>query len=91
MPPHLLDLLYLYSLASKLRSSELNLLAVPLCQLSTEGGRFGVIVPKLWNALPLTLRNISHLSIPLMYILICILDNVTSMAVCVCYLWECRI
>lgn len=44
---HLSDLLYLYSPGSKLRSSELDLLAVPLCQLSTLGGRFGVNAHKL--------------------------------------------
>lgn len=61
-PPYLSDLLYPYSPACSLRSSELGLLSTPRFWLSTVGGRsFSVNAPKLWNSLPLTLHNITSL------------------------------
>lgn len=62
-PPYLSDLLFTYRPARSLRSTELGLLSIPRFRLSTVGGRsFSVNAPKLWNSLPLSLRNISSVA-----------------------------
>lgn len=56
-PQYIADMLTPYSSFRTLRSSGQNLLIVPKTRLKTRGDRsFQAVAPKLWNALPLSLR-----------------------------------
>lgn len=57
-PGYLSDLLQTYTPLRSLRSSDLLLLAVPRSRLVHRGDRaFAVVAPKLWNNLPLHIRQ----------------------------------
>ena len=57
-PRYLTDLLTAYKPARSLRSTTKHLLVQPCCNLKTYGERaFSVAAPRLWNALPLNIRN----------------------------------
>ena len=57
-PRYLTDLLTAYKPSRSLRSSTKHLLVQPCCNLKTYGERaFSVAAPRLWNALPLNIRN----------------------------------
>ena len=56
-PPYISDLIKLNVPARTMRSSGQRLLGVPYTHLKTSGDRsFQAVAPKLWNALPLSLR-----------------------------------
>ena len=58
-PLYISELLSPYRPPRQLRSSELSLLKVPTTTLKTFGDRaFSAIAPKLWNELPLDIREI---------------------------------
>ena len=57
-PPYLCELLAPYEPVRALRSCDQNLLNMPSFRLQTFGGRaFSVTAPRLWNQLPLHLKN----------------------------------
>ena len=63
-PPYLSELLHPYAPARCLRSADLLLLEVPRSKRKLRGdGAFSVAAPKLWNELPLHIRQASLLSI----------------------------
>lgn len=63
-PAYIKDFLQPYNSSSNLRSSEQVLLAVPRSSLKTKGDcAFGVVTPKLCNALPLDLRSVDSVFI----------------------------
>lgn len=63
-PPYLSELLHPYSPARSLRSADQLLLSVPKTKRKLRGDRaFAVAAPKLWNALPLHIRQASSLSV----------------------------
>ncbi|KAL6455414.1 hypothetical protein MHYP_G00361580 [Metynnis hypsauchen] len=62
-PLYLSDLLHLYAPSRSLRSADLSLLAVPKTKRKLRGDRaFSVAAPKLWNDLPLHIRQADSLS-----------------------------
>ena len=62
-PQYLSDLLRLYTPLRSLRSSSADLLSVPNFKMSSFGGRaFSCVAPKLWNALPLHIRQMDSIS-----------------------------
>ncbi len=59
-PAYLNDLLFNYTPHRLLRSSSLNLLSIPKAKTVTYGDRsFSVIAPKLWNDLPIVVKQCS--------------------------------
>ena len=63
-PSYICDLLVKYKPSRTLRSSDASLLVVPQSQLATYGDRaFSIAAPRLWNNLPLCLRNCSSLAV----------------------------
>jgi len=59
-PTYIADLIQIYAPARSLRSESQFQLAVPKTRLKTRGDRaFSVVGPKLWNSLPLHVRNAS--------------------------------
>lgn len=61
-PPYLAELLHPYIPSRSLRSADQLLLTVPRTRLKLRGERaFAVAAPKLWNALPLHIRQVSSL------------------------------
>ena len=63
-PSYLSDLLKPYVPTRALRSSSQGLLQVPRVRLSTFGARsFASFAPRLWNDLPVALRNIDSLDV----------------------------
>uniref|UniRef100_A0A8C6LXF7 Reverse transcriptase domain-containing protein n=1 Tax=Nothobranchius furzeri TaxID=105023 RepID=A0A8C6LXF7_NOTFU len=57
-PPYLCELVHYYNPLRALRSEDKLLLAVPNARLKSRGERaFSVCAPKLWNALPLLVRQ----------------------------------
>ena len=57
-PHYLRDLLVQYTPERELRSSDKELLVIPRSRLSSMGGRaFSALAPRVWNTLPLSLRN----------------------------------
>ena len=57
-PSYLSDLLIHYRPSRTLRSSDKELVVQPRCHLKTYGERaFSFIAPKLWNALPLSIKR----------------------------------
>ena len=62
-PPYLSELLHPYTPSRSLRSADQLLLTVPKARLKLRGERaFSVAAPKLWNGLPLHIRQVSSLS-----------------------------
>lgn len=62
-PPYLSDLLHPYAPSRSLRSADLSLLTVPKTKRKLRGDRaFSVAAPKLWNDLPLYIRQAESLS-----------------------------
>ena len=62
-PPYLSDLLQPYCPSRSLRSADQLLLTVPKTRLKLRGDRaFAAAAPKLWNDLPLNVRQASSLS-----------------------------
>ncbi len=62
-PQYLSDLLIPYTPTRDLRSSETGLLTVPLTRLRLMGDRaFSSLAPKLWNSLPIEIRQAKTLS-----------------------------
>ena len=62
-PPYLSDLISWHTPNRRLRSGAQHLLTEPTWRLKTFGyRRFGVAAPRLWNALPITLRSMQDLS-----------------------------
>ena len=62
-PPYLSELLHPYTHSRSLRSADQLLLTVPEAGLKLRGDRaFAVAAPKLWNGLPLHIRQASSLS-----------------------------
>ena len=62
-PPYLSELLHPYTPSRSLRSADQLLLTVPKARLKLRGERaFAVAAPKLWNGLPLHIRQASSLS-----------------------------
>ncbi|XP_042352033.1 uncharacterized protein LOC121950173, partial [Plectropomus leopardus] len=62
-PPYLSELLHPYTPSRSLRSADQLLLRVPKTRLKLRGDRaFSVAAPKLWNELPLHIRQASSLS-----------------------------
>lgn len=58
-PQYILDLLTPYSAGRTLRSSSQNLLVIPKTRFKTRGDlSFQAMAPKLWNALPLSIREV---------------------------------
>ncbi|KAF7643493.1 hypothetical protein LDENG_00238270 [Lucifuga dentata] len=58
-PPYLVDLIQIDSASCSLRSSGQKLLVVPPTRLKTRGDHaFQAVVPKLWNALPSSVRSL---------------------------------
>jgi hypothetical protein len=57
LPSYLFDLIHPYTPSRNLRSSEQNLLSVPRTHLRLCDQSFAVAAPKVWNSLPLDLRN----------------------------------
>uniref|UniRef100_A0A8C6LKN1 Reverse transcriptase domain-containing protein n=1 Tax=Nothobranchius furzeri TaxID=105023 RepID=A0A8C6LKN1_NOTFU len=63
-PPYLCDLLHYYHPPRALRSEDQLLLTVPKACLKTRGERaFSVCAPKLWNSLPLQVRQASSIGV----------------------------
>lgn len=64
MAPHYIkSMLVKYQPVRELRSSSQQLLVVPRCKTKTLGTRaFSTCAPKLWNDLPLHLRNASNVN-----------------------------
>uniref|UniRef100_A0A3B3BYA6 Reverse transcriptase domain-containing protein n=1 Tax=Oryzias melastigma TaxID=30732 RepID=A0A3B3BYA6_ORYME len=63
-PPYLSELLCPYTPTRSLRSADQLLLEVPRSKRKLRGERaFSICTPKLWNALPLSIRQASSLSI----------------------------
>ena len=63
-PTYITDLLSYYRPARPLRSSTQNLLRNPRYNLKNYGGRsFAVAAPRLWNALPLAVKNSNSVDI----------------------------
>ena len=63
-PVYLTDLLKPYVPSRTLRSSDQGLLVIPRTKLVTKGDRaFGSIAPRLWNALPRSLRDAASVDI----------------------------
>ena len=63
-PPYLSELLHPYSPARSLRSADQMLLEVPRTRRKLRGDRaFSVAAPKLWNDLPLQIRQAPSLAI----------------------------
>uniref|UniRef100_A0A1A8GC70 Uncharacterized protein n=1 Tax=Nothobranchius korthausae TaxID=1143690 RepID=A0A1A8GC70_9TELE len=63
-PPYLCELVHYYNPPRALRSEDKLLLAVPNARLKSRGERaFSVCAPKLWNALPLLVRQAPTVSI----------------------------
>ena len=62
-PQHLDSLLMNYKPTRSLRSGEEHLLVVPRTKLSSTSRAFRVAAPKLWNNLPLDIRNSKTMSI----------------------------
>lgn len=61
-PPYLTDLLHIYTPSRTLRSSLSLSLVLPRIRLKTMGARtFSHAAPRLWNSLPLDIRNIDSL------------------------------
>jgi len=57
-PVYINELLYHYTPCRSLRSSDSNFLVIPKTTTITYGGRsFAAIAPKLWNQLPLAIRQ----------------------------------
>lgn len=57
-PSYICDLVILYTPSRSLRSADSFTLQQPPCRLKSMGERaFSVAAPRLWNALPLTVRN----------------------------------
>ncbi len=62
-PQYLSELLIPYTPTRDLRSSETGLLTVPLTRLRLMGDRaFSSLAPKLWNSLPIEIRQAETLS-----------------------------
>ncbi len=60
---YLSDLLYLYTPLRSLRSSSADILFVPKIKMSSFGGRaFSCAALKLWNSLPLHIRQLDSIS-----------------------------
>ncbi|XP_070410856.1 RNA-directed DNA polymerase from mobile element jockey isoform X1 [Nothobranchius furzeri] len=63
-PPYLCELVHYYNPPRALRSEDKLLLALPNARLKSRGERaFSVCAPKLWNALPLLVRQAPTISI----------------------------
>ncbi|KAF7663211.1 hypothetical protein LDENG_00216990 [Lucifuga dentata] len=63
-PAYISELLWPYATSRSLRSSHQGLLSVPRSRLKTKGDcAFEVMVPKLWNSLPLDLRTVDTVGI----------------------------
>ncbi|XP_043942670.1 extracellular calcium-sensing receptor-like [Protopterus annectens] len=63
-PIYLSEMLHPYFPARALRSEDLSLLEVPRSRLKTRGDRaFAVAAPKLWNELPLYIRQSSSVAV----------------------------
>ena len=63
-PQYLCDLLVPYLPTRQLRSSDKKLLKVPATRLKTFGDRaFTSIGPRMWNALPIDLRNVTSMEV----------------------------
>ncbi len=63
-PPYLSDLLQSYSPTRSLRSADQKLLTVPRAKRKLWGDRaFSVMAPRLWNSLPLNIRNKNYIYI----------------------------
>jgi len=56
-PPYLTDLLQYHKPAGSMRSSASHLLSVPPHNLSFGAGAFRVAAPKIWNSIPLHIRQ----------------------------------
>jgi len=62
-PQYLSDLLNLYRPSRSLRSSSAELLSVPDFKMGSCGGRaFSCVAPRLWNTLPLHIRQLDSIS-----------------------------
>jgi len=59
-PAYISDLLTPYTAARTLRSSNQALLSVPRCRLNYGERAFSVAAPKLWNDLPVSIRELKH-------------------------------
>ena len=60
---YIVDLLQRYTPTRQLRSSSNNLLVIPKSNLKSYGGiSFQVAAPRLWNALPNSIRSIQSLN-----------------------------
>ena len=63
-PAYLAELIQPYTASRSLRSSDKNLLVVPVTRLKTFGDRaFSKAAPKLWNNLPSDIRSTKTLSL----------------------------
>ncbi len=63
-PPYISELLHPYMPTHSLRSADQLLLNVPKTKRKLRGDRaFAVAAPKLWNDLPLPIRQVSSLSL----------------------------
>lgn len=63
-PAYLTDLLHFYTPSRALRSSSKQLLKMPIARTSTYGERsFSFAAPKLWNDLPIHIKNSETLNI----------------------------
>ena len=63
-PAYICDLISIYQPVRSLRSADACLLDVPNSRLTTCGDRaFSVAAPKLWNSLPLNLRNCASINL----------------------------
>lgn len=63
-PSYLSELIHVYSPSRVLRSSNLNILAVPCTRLKRRGDRaFSVVGPRLWNNLPIQIRTAHSLPV----------------------------
>jgi len=60
-PPYLSDTVRSYAPSRTLRSATGHLLLVPRCNTKVGARRFSVAAPKLWNALPESLRKMNNL------------------------------
>ncbi|KAF7652861.1 hypothetical protein LDENG_00091350, partial [Lucifuga dentata] len=61
--PYLSELLHPYTPSQSLQSSSAALLSVPSFRLSTMGARaFSCSVPRLWNFLPLHIRQLDSIT-----------------------------
>ena len=61
-PGYLSSLISPYTPVRSLRSSDMSLLTQPLARLSIGQRAFSVCAPRLWNALPLSIRSATSLS-----------------------------